>query len=301
MNSGDFSLTHPGIVDVCKLMNVVSPHRFASYLGYMTRAFTLGLSLIVISPGQSYAGVSVQVSDSDISPSCVLSSSPSCSMDQDHRAQPSKVLLLLHEPGARYLVWNEWVRQKFNDRCPVIHSGVIVGEDSHNLSNGVYCYRIAFLSTLKVSPGGAHPKRLGSEIQAAQSAIMQRHPNSHFVFMAQGEMGRIAETWLSQYGFAVNQMRGLLVIGINLPRHEVSTNTKILSSPRFDVLMDEATPSQASLYGISSNHPEPVKVSYSQLNFKMQNKDGQPLKVLEREADISRVMTLWLGDWWGHP
>jgi hypothetical protein len=105
----------------------------------------------------------------------------------------AKVLLLLHGEGANHAVWNEFAKQRFNDRCPVIYGGVVLGEDSIDVHNNVYCYRIDFgyydalnrslaLQAPHEGRGSAFSgKRWGYEVRAAVLGILDRHPNLSLV------------------------------------------------------------------------------------------------------------------------
>ncbi|MDP2902266.1 MAG: hypothetical protein Q8N96_04055 [Methylovulum sp.] len=124
---------------------------------------------------------------------------------------PVKALLLLHDEGVKHTVWNEFVKQHFNNRCPVVYGGVVLGEDSYDPHNNVYCYRIAFgyydmlniaAKTLQdnASVGKAKPrfssKRLGYEVRAAALGLLKRHPKLSLTLVGQARAALAAQSFL---------------------------------------------------------------------------------------------------------
>jgi hypothetical protein len=142
---------------------------------------------------------------STIGPLCTLASGENLKASAhfakaDAPLAQAKVLLLLHGEGASHTVWNEFVKQRFNDRCPVVYGGVALGEDAINPHNNVYCYRIDFgyydaLNRSLAPPapqegrgaGSAFSgKRWGYEVRAAVLGILERHPNLSLVLAGEG-------------------------------------------------------------------------------------------------------------------
>lgn len=118
----------------------------------------------------------------------------------------TKALLLLHDEGVKHTVWNEFVKQRFNNRCPVVYGGVVLGDDAFDPRNKVYCYRIAFgyyemLNHGKAGVGRKASKRisgkyLGYEVQAAVLGILNHHPNLSLTLIGQGRAASAAYTFL---------------------------------------------------------------------------------------------------------
>lgn len=122
---------------------------------------------------------------------------------------PAKALLLLHGEGARHTVWNELVKQHFNNRCPVIYGGVVLGEDSFDPRNNVYCYRIAFgyydmlnhnIAAKALQKAGdttkTSGKHLGYEVRAAVLGLLNRHPELSLTLVGQARAALAAQSFL---------------------------------------------------------------------------------------------------------
>jgi len=141
--------------------------------------------------------------------------------------KPVKALLLLHGEDARQSVWNEFVRQRFDDRCPVVYGGVVLGDDSHDPENKVYCYRIAFgyydmlkqqaapvgleksgdrQKTKKTVPG----KFWNHEIRAAVLGLLARHPNLNLTLLGQSRAAVAAQSFLLTNTVESSHVIGLL-------------------------------------------------------------------------------------------
>ncbi len=126
---------------------------------------------------------------------------------------PTKALLLLHGVGDRNTVWNEFVNERFHSRCPVVYGGVVLGEDSFDPRNKVFCYRIAFgyydmlnlskaagiLQNVSDSRKAKYPsssKRLGYEVRAAVLGVLDRHPNLSLTLVGQERAALAAQSFL---------------------------------------------------------------------------------------------------------
>lgn len=252
-------------------MNVIRQNRFASCFLRVASVLVLGAALTV--SGEALAS----------SPSATPVTGPA-----------SRAMLLLHEPGQTPFVWNEWVRQGFDNRCPIIRYGVMFGEEGYQPGNGVYCYRIEWLSA-------HHPVTVADsldELESAWGAIAQRHSQTDLIILAQGKAGSVARDWLDQRSPATHPVRGLLVIGGHSER-AVTRQTRTFRSPRFDLMLeansgngvsrDPADADSAHTYG------------YAQMDFRMSGDHPASANILERGADINRVLAFWLGSWWGQP
>jgi len=142
---------------------------------------------------------------------------------------PTKALLLLHGEGVRHTVWNEFVKQRFNNRCPVVYGGVVLGDDSLDPRNKVYCYRIAFgyydmLNHSKTARGlqkvgddrkakdRFFSKRLGYEVQAAVLGVLNRHPNLSLTLVGQGRAALAAQFFLQTGTAERSEVVGLLAL-----------------------------------------------------------------------------------------
>jgi hypothetical protein len=142
--------------------------------------------------------------------------------------QPSKAVLLLHDLAARQSVWNEFVNRHFDNRCPVVYGGVVLGEDSVNRANQVHCYRIAFgyydligLAShvdekvrLGFQPEGKAPMpdALANEIKAAVLGILNRHPNLSLALIGHGRSATAAESYLVSDSARNAGIMGLLAL-----------------------------------------------------------------------------------------
>lgn len=135
---------------------------------------------------------------------------------------PTKALLLLHNEGAKHTVWNEFVKQRFNNRCPVIYGGVVLGDDSFDPRNKVYCYRIAFgyydmLKHSKAGDGRQMKKRfsskyLGYEVRAAVLGVLNRHPNLSLTLVGQARAALAARSFLQSDTAEGSDVVGLLAL-----------------------------------------------------------------------------------------
>ncbi|MDD5273195.1 MAG: hypothetical protein PHU14_10795 [Methylovulum sp.] len=141
--------------------------------------------------------------------------------------KPAKVLLLLHGEGVKHTVWNEFVKQRFNNRCPVIYGGVVLGDDAFDPDNKVYCYRIAFgyYDMLNLSMTGHNPPkppsstRLGYEVRAAVLGVLDRHPNASLTLVGQARGAVAAQAFLQTDCEERKHIVGLLALEQNAPNN----------------------------------------------------------------------------------
>jgi hypothetical protein len=146
--------------------------------------------------------------------------------------KPVKALLLLHGENRRHSVWNEFVKHRFNNRCPVVYGGVILGDDAFDPDNNVYCYRIAFGYYTMLNHGEAGSlansddasedsseapfnianQRLSYEIRAAVLGMLDRHPNSSLTLVGQGLAALGAQTFLQADTIEKKRIIGLLAL-----------------------------------------------------------------------------------------
>lgn len=148
----------------------------------------------------------------------------------DTSRKPVKALLLLHGEDARQSVWNDFVKQRFNNRCPVVYGGVVMGEDSHDPDNKVYCYRIAFgyYALLKQSAALLGEKETGKrqktkktvsgklwshEIRAAVLGVLTRHPHLNLTLVGQARAAVAAQSFLQTDTLESHHVIGLLALG----------------------------------------------------------------------------------------
>lgn len=142
---------------------------------------------------------------------------------------PIKALLLLHDIRGKPIVWNEFVSQNFNNRCPVVYGGVVLTEDSFDPHNKVYCYRIAFgyYDLLNVSKttmlGDAildgnnknadfFGKQLSNEVATAVLGILSRHPQLSLTLVGQASAARAAQHFLQTNTVVRVDIVGLLAL-----------------------------------------------------------------------------------------
>lgn len=141
----------------------------------------------------------------------------------------TKALLLLHGEGLKHTVWNDFIKQHFNNRCPVVYGGVVMGEDSFDPSNDVYCYRIAFgyydmlkqslaartyqkTGNVRKAKDGFSSKPLGYEVRAAVLGVLDRHPNLSMTLVGQGRAASAAQSFLRTHTAERSSIVGLLAL-----------------------------------------------------------------------------------------
>ncbi len=134
----------------------------------------------------------------------------------------TKALLLLQDAAARPTLWNEFVRQHFDNRCPVIYGGVLLGPDSFNPGNRVYCYRIAFgyydpLKSVKSQQAendtpDTHNDYASHEITAAVLGILNRHPQLSLTLVSQQNITSAAQPFLQSDAAKLSDFVALIVL-----------------------------------------------------------------------------------------
>jgi len=175
---------------------------------------------------------------------------------------PAKVLLLLHDAGGKYTVWNEFVKQHFNNRCPVIYGGVILEKDSYNSSNKVYCYRVRFgyydlLNQSKISSSehvgeatsllpDLSANDLGSEVQAAVLGILNRHSNLRLALVGQARAELAARSFLQTNTAGLTDLVGTFVLQ---PSGGYKSETEIVPTheAKTEIYSLEAQPEQGGM------------------------------------------------------
>jgi hypothetical protein len=135
----------------------------------------------------------------------------------------AKALLLLHGAEDKSTVWNEFVKQRFADRCPSIRGGVVIGADSIDADNQVYCYRVDFgyydAATPKLqsgnAPSAADPSAFEHwrhEVRAAVLGIHDRHPSIELVLVGHAQGGWAARGFLRSDAPESRAVVGLLTL-----------------------------------------------------------------------------------------
>ena len=140
----------------------------------------------------------------------------------EHIPPPVQALLLLHDIDEKHTVWNEFVKQRFNNRCPVVYGGVVLDKDSFDISNHTACYRIAFgyyglirdslenkdaVDTNRAYYSKVH---LGFEIRAAVLGLLNRHPNLNVTLIGNGYAAIPALSYLQTTTEERKNINGLL-------------------------------------------------------------------------------------------
>ncbi len=141
---------------------------------------------------------------------------------------PTRALLLLHDDGMKPTVWNDFVGQRFNDRCPVIYGGVFLEEEAVASKNKVHCYRISFGYYDMLKPASVtqdtqasiikkkiRRRHLAQEVQAAVLGILDRHPNLSLTLVGQGQGSLAARTFLKSGSDLAKPIVGLLDLQTN--------------------------------------------------------------------------------------
>lgn len=171
---------------------------------------------------------------------------------------PTKALLLLHGESLKHSVWNEFVKHRFNNRCPVIYGGVVLGEDSFDPRNNVYCYRIAFgyydnlIHTKtagllqKTADNRKAKKRFsgkqsGYEVRAAVLGIENRHPDLSLTLVGQAHAALAAQSFLQVDSAESDEVVGLLALS-HQAKHSVRPVP--FKTSRTDALILDAKPEQ---------------------------------------------------------
>lgn len=174
----------------------------------------------------------------------------------------AKALLLLHGEGAKNTVWNEFAKQRFNDRCPVIYGGVVLGDDAYDPQNKAYCYRIAFgyydllqhgeaaakglPSSLgdPEKPGRVPVRQLAYEVRAAVLGILGRHPKLSLTLVGQGRAALAAQSFMQADTAERKRIVGLLVL--QEPRDEGESHRAARRAKNVSLLKLQAGPEQVA-------------------------------------------------------
>ena len=182
---------------------------------------------------------------------------------------PIKALLLLHDARGKPTGWNEFVNQSFNNRCPIIYGGVVLAEDSFNLHNKVYCYRIAFgyydllMGSKTTMLGDAildgnkkadfFGKQLSNEVAAAVLGILNRHPQLSLTLVGQAHAARGAQHFLQTNTVVGGDVVGLLA----LQRSGLAGN-----AADYDALDNVGfKPDRAAYHSLDANPKQGAKIS----------------------------------------
>lgn len=135
--------------------------------------------------------------------------------------EPIKALLLLHGENAAHTVWNALAERYFNNRCPLVYGGVVLGADSLNSDNGVSCYRIAFgyyamldrnTADAPLVDDAVADRQLAFEIRAAVLGLLNRHPDLSLTLVAQQDVAAAAQSFLRTDTAARSHVAGLLAL-----------------------------------------------------------------------------------------
>ncbi|MBK8816429.1 MAG: hypothetical protein IPN42_13430 [Methylococcaceae bacterium] len=155
---------------------------------------------------------------------------------------PVQAILLLHDINEKHTVWNEFVKQRFNNRCPVVYGGFVLDKDSFDTSNRTACYRIAFgyyglirdslvdKDYLANSRPHYSKTHLGFEIRAAVLGLLNRHPNLNLTLIGNGHAAIPALSYLQTTTEDRKNINGLL----SLSSEGRITDKNIFSAMRAD-------------------------------------------------------------------
>jgi hypothetical protein len=144
----------------------------------------------------------------------------------------TQAILLLHDISEESAVWNEYVKQRFKNFCPVIYGGVLLGKDSFDTRNHIACYRIQFgyyghLYNGLLSQAGSNFQlstkaknhyfrtHLSHEIRAAVLGILNRHPNLNLTIVSHGHADSAARSYLNSLADERMYIKGLLTLNSN--------------------------------------------------------------------------------------
>lgn len=245
-----------------------------------------------------------------IGPLCTLTAKPGMALsarfvrDEVEHGQ-SKALLLLHGANANYAAWNEFVKQRFNDRCPTIRGGVVLGGDSFDPDNGVYCYRIDFgyyataPKAASARDDSATLKQLGHEVRAAVLGILGRHPKLSLVLLGHERGGEAAREFLLSNAQEREAVAGFLSVDT---RQAAPSQEQRLPLPalerlqyaQFEVALDN------SGYAASTWGPASAPIAYGALSYNAPaaRAGAGGVAAPEKEANISLVLGLLMNTWW---
>jgi hypothetical protein len=251
-------------------------------------------------------------------------------------ASPAKALLLLHGESEDHKVWNEFAKQRFNDQCPVIRGGVVLGNDSLDFQNDVYCYRIDFgyyaaafsrklvkeMRSASEYPTADEETQWSAwnyEIRAAVLGILARHPRLSLVLLGHHRGGLAAQQFIRSNTPESQSVQGLLTIsstsgGLNPSGHARLQETKNAHDSdgvvtqrfhyaQFDVLLrsdHSSSTGMPSENSVMTDAPNRV-MAMGELLYQQQTKPSYQTAVIadpEKEANISLVLRLLMNDWW---
>lgn len=144
----------------------------------------------------------------------------------------TRAVLLLHDINEQSVVWNEFVKHRFNNICPVIYGGVLLDKDSFDTRNNIACYRIEFgyygrLYNGLLNQTGSNYQmstkaknhyfrtHLSHEIRAAVLGILNRHPNLNLTIVSHGHANSAARSYLNSSADDLKYINGLLTLNSN--------------------------------------------------------------------------------------
>ncbi len=169
-------------------------------------------------------------------------------------ADTGKAILLLHDTNNRPTVWNEFVKQLFANRCPIIYGGVILGADSVHPVNQVYCYRLAFgyfaqirsESTLQEAKS-SQTSTTQYEILAALSSLLTRHPNLSLSLIAQEDSASAVHALLStENNYPLNIHSVLFLQSSSLDHDLPISDNESLAGLNIDTMVIGAKPQHSA-------------------------------------------------------
>ncbi len=157
---------------------------------------------------------------------------------KSHAVQPTAhALLLLHDVNEESSVWNEFIQQRFNNRCPVIYGGVVLDQDSFDARSRTACYRIAFgyYGLLKdgialedgigVAGHTLSKSPLGYEIRAGLLGLLNRHPGIRVTLIGHGQAVDAALAYLKKPFDERKNVNALLALNSATPRIDADRET----------------------------------------------------------------------------
>jgi uncharacterized repeat protein (TIGR01451 family) len=157
--------------------------------------------------------------------------------------EPKKVVLLLHGMNSEPSTWKDFVSKYFNENCPEIFGGALLGATSIPNAQGTLCYAVRFgVHDISGDPGlpdvfdGATSAKdwgikefgpallkgdfstfddLGNEVKDAVQRILEVHPGVNIVLVGHSRGGLAARAFLQNYKDTVEAQPivGLLTTG----------------------------------------------------------------------------------------
>ncbi len=165
----------------------------------------------------------------------------------DTLSPPTQALLLLHDINEKNTVWNEFVKQRFDNHCPVIYGGVLLDKDTFDAHSNSACYRIKFgyygllheSLAIQADSNKAKPrfsrKHLSYEIRAAVLGLLNQHPNLNLTLVSHGHAASAARSFLHSLSDERKNIAGLLALSPNDP---VTNKKKALVTTNLDTEID---------------------------------------------------------------